>query len=141
MFDNVGSKIKGLASFFCWGGIIASIIGGIILIGLDEDLIFAGIAVIVIGSLLSWISSFVLYGFGELVANSAIIAGKRADDSVQHPNTVAPQDKNEKIAALNNLKAKGLISEDEYNKKIAEAAELSKQQGTASGFIGAMKGK
>lgn len=120
MFDNVGSKIKGLASFFCWGGIIASIIGGIILIGLDEDLIFAGIAVIVIGSLLSWISSFVLYGFGELVENSAIIAGKRADDSVQHPNTVAPQDKNEKIAALNNLKAKGLISEDEYNKKIAE---------------------
>lgn len=120
MFDNVGSKIKALASFFCWGGIIASIIGGIILIGLDEDLIFAGIVVIVIGSLLSWISSFVLYGFGELVANSAIIAGKRADDSVQHPNTVAPQDKNEKIAALNNLKAKGLISEDEYNKKIAE---------------------
>ena len=120
MFDNVGSKIKGLASFFCWGGIIASIIGGIILIGLDEDLLFAGFAVIVIGSLLSWVSSFVLYGFGELVANSAIIAGKRADDSVQHPNTVAPQDKNEKIAALNNLKAKGLISEDEYNKKIAE---------------------
>ena len=120
MFDNVGSKIKALASFFCWGGIIASIIGGIILIGLDEDLIFAGIAVIVIGSLLSWISSFVLYGFGELVANSAIIAGKRADDSIQLSNTVAPQDKNEKIAALNNLKAKGLISEDEYNKKIAE---------------------
>lgn len=120
MFDNVGSKIKGLASFFCWGGIIASIIGGIILIGLDEDLIFAGIAVIVIGSLLSWVSSFVLYGFGELVANSAIIAGKRVDDSVQLSNTVAPQDKNEKIAALNNLKAKSLISEDEYNKKIAE---------------------
>lgn len=120
MFDNVGSKIKALASFFCWGGIIASVIGGIILIGLDEDLIFAGIAVIVIGSLLSWISSFVLYGFGELVANSAIIAGKRADDSVQHPNTVAPQDKIEKITALNNLKARGLISEEEYSKKLAE---------------------
>lgn len=120
MFDNVGSKIKALASFFCWGGIIASIIGGIILIGLDEDLIFAGIAVIVIGSLLSWISSFVLYGFGELVANSAIIAGKRADDSVQHSNTVAPQDKSEKITALNNLKARGLISEEEYSKKLAE---------------------
>ncbi len=120
MFDNVGSKIKALASFFCWGGIIASVIGGIIVITLDEDLVWAGLAVIIIGSLLSWVSSFVLYGFGELVVNSAIIAGKRADDSVQHPKTVAPQDKNEKIAALNNLKAKGLISEDEYNKKIAE---------------------
>lgn len=113
-------KSKLLRHFFCWGGIIASVIGGIILITLDEDLVWAGLAVIIIGSLLSWVSSFVLYGFGELVVNSAIIAGKRADDSVQHPNTVAPQDKNEKIAALNNLKAKGLISEDEYNKKIAE---------------------
>lgn len=120
MFDNVGSKIKALASFFCWGGIIASVIGGIIVITLDEDLVWAGLAVIIIGSLLSWVSSFVLYGFGELVVNSAIIAGKRADDSVQHPNTVAPQDKNEKIAALNNLKARGLISEEEYSRKLAE---------------------
>lgn len=32
------------------------------------------------------------------------------------------------------------ITEEQYNKKIAEAAELSKQQGTASGFVGAMKG-
>lgn len=122
MFDNVGSKIKGLASFFCWGGIIASIIGGIILIGLDEDLIFAGIAVIVIGSLLSWISSFVLYGFGELVANSAIIAGKEGKIVVggQSGNTVAPQNKSEKITALNNLKARGLISEEEYSRKLAE---------------------
>lgn len=122
MFDNVGSKIKALASFFCWGGIIASIIGGIILIGLDEDLIFAGIAVIVIGSLLSWVSSFVLYGFGELVVNSAIIAGKEGKIVVggQSGNTVAPQNKSEKITALNNLKARGLISEEEYSKKLAE---------------------
>lgn len=122
MFDNVGSKIKALASFFCWGGIIASIIGGIILIGLDEDLIFAGIAVIVIGSLLSWISSFVLYGFGELVANSAIIAGKEGKIVVggQSGNAVAPQNKSEKITALNNLKARGLISEEEYSRKLAE---------------------
>lgn len=122
MFDNVGSKIKALASFFCWGGIIASIIGGIILIGLDEDLIFAGIAVIVIGSLLSWISSFVLYGFGELVVNSAIIAGKEGKIVVggQSGNAVAPQNKSEKITALNNLKARGLISEEEYSRKLAE---------------------
>lgn len=33
------------------------------------------------------------------------------------------------------------ITEEQYNKKIAEAAELSKQQGTALGFVGAMKGK
>lgn len=127
MFDNVGSKIKALASFFCWGGIIASVIGGIIIGGiivitLDEDLVWAGLAVIIIGSLLSWVSSFVLYGFGELVVNSAIIAGKEGKIVVggQSGNTVAPQNKSEKITALNNLKARGLISEEEYSRKLAE---------------------
>ena len=115
MFDNVGSKIKALASFFCWGGIIASVIGGIIVITLDEDLVWAGLAVIIIGSLLSWVSSFVLYGFGELVVNSAIIVV-----GGQSGNTVAPQNKSEKITALNNLKARGLISEEEYSRKLAE---------------------
>ena len=121
MFDNVGSKIKALASFFCWGGIIASVIGGIIVITL-EDLVWAGLAVIIIGSLLSWVSSFVLYGFGELVVNSAIIAGKEGKIVVggQSGNTVAPQNKSEKITALNNLKARGLISEEEYSRKLAE---------------------
>lgn len=122
MFDNVGSKIKALASFFCWGGIIASVIGGIIVITLDEDLVWAGLAVIIIGSLLSWVSSFVLYGFGELVVNSAIIAGKEGKIVVggQSGNAVAPQNKSEKITALNNLKARGLISEEEYSRKLAE---------------------
>ena len=122
MFDNVGSKIKALASFFCWGGIIASVIGGIIVITLDEDLVWTGLAVIIIGSLLSWVSSFVLYGFGELVVNSAIIAGKEGQIVVggQSGNAVAPQNKSEKITALNNLKARGLISEEEYSRKLAE---------------------
>lgn len=122
MFDNVGSKIKGLASFFCWGGIIASVVGGIWLIGLlDEDLFWVGIIVLILGSVLSWISSFVLYGFGELVTNSAIIAGKsETDGNSRSGNVFVPQDKSEKIASLNNLKAKGLISEEEYHKKLAE---------------------
>ncbi|MFR5010221.1 MAG: SHOCT domain-containing protein [Acutalibacteraceae bacterium] len=81
-----------------------------------------GLAVIIIGSLLSWVSSFVLYGFGELVVNSAIIAGKEGKIVVggQSGNTVAPQNKSEKITALNNLKARGLISEEEYSRKLAE---------------------
>ena len=61
-------------------------------------------------------------GFGELVVNSAIIAGKEGKIVVggQSGNTVAPQNKSEKITALNNLKARGLISEEEYSRKLAE---------------------
>lgn len=76
MFNNIGSKIKGLASVICFGGIILCIIIGIVVAALDEDLILAGFAIMILGALLSWVSSFVLYGFGELVENSAIIAGK-----------------------------------------------------------------
>lgn len=122
MFENVGSKIKGLASFFCWGGIIASVVGGIWTIALlDEDFILLGLLIITLGSLLSWVSSFVLYGFGELVSNSAIIAGKTtANESEQGESAFVPQEKNKKIASLNSLKARGLITDEEYNKKLAE---------------------
>lgn len=85
MFDNIGGKIKGMAKFFCWVGIIISVIAGIfILIGgasinysfgvSGVPMYFVGLAVIAIGSLLSWLGSLTLYGFGELVENSTYCA-------------------------------------------------------------------
>ena len=77
MFDNIGGKIQGLAKVICWIGIIASVIAGIVMIYdatsryyTDTELVWLGIAVAIVGSLLSWVGSFVLYGFGELVENS-----------------------------------------------------------------------
>lgn len=56
---------------------LLSIIGGVILMYAVDSLVPVGTAIVFIGPLLSWISSFVLYGFGELVVeNSAIAAGK-----------------------------------------------------------------
>ncbi|MBR4120296.1 MAG: hypothetical protein IKT95_00910 [Spirochaetales bacterium] len=71
MFENIGGKIKGLAKVICWIGIICCVIIGIIAISEDDGL--AGVIIIVAGSLLSWVGSFVLYGFGELVENSSAI--------------------------------------------------------------------
>ena len=90
MFSNIGRKIKVLAKVFCWLGIIGSIVIGVLMISgssyftaisgnLGDDVAafaagspgaFGGIIFIIIGSLVSWISSFALYGFGELVDNS-----------------------------------------------------------------------
>ena len=77
MFDNIGRKIKGLATFKCWIGIIACVITGIGMIVsafhgryTDSEMLWMGIGVGVVGSLLSWVGSFVLYGFGTLVENS-----------------------------------------------------------------------
>lgn len=72
MFDNIGGKIKGLATAVTVIGIISSIICGIFLLAEEEALL--GIVVGAAGSFVSWISSFVLYGFGQLVENSDIIA-------------------------------------------------------------------
>lgn len=70
MFSNIGSKIKTLAQVMTWLGIIAFIIIGIGIMALDDEMIFIGLIVMVVGGILSWVSSFVLYGFGQLVENS-----------------------------------------------------------------------
>ena len=72
MFKNIGGKIKTLSVVVTWVGIVAAIIIGIALITFEVVLI--GIIVIFAGCIISWISSFVLYGFGELICNSDKIA-------------------------------------------------------------------
>lgn len=72
MFNNIGGKIKTLTRVVCWIGIAASVIGGVVCMFDDEALL--GLAVIVGGALASWVGSFVLYGFGELVENVTVIA-------------------------------------------------------------------
>ena len=64
MFENIGEKIKTLATVISILGIGISCIYGLALIGQKFG---AGILVAGIGSLISWISSFALYGFGELI--------------------------------------------------------------------------
>lgn len=77
MFSNIGRKIKILAMVLCGIGVFISIVYGVYLIvsyftdeRLGSPVLIAGLIILVIGSLLSWVGSFVLYGFGQLVENS-----------------------------------------------------------------------
>ena len=78
MFDDIGGKIKKLASVIAKFGIISCIITGIIIICISIaqsfKLFLIGIGVATIGPLVSWINSWMLYAFGTLVENSQIIA-------------------------------------------------------------------
>ena len=76
MFNNIGGKIKTLASVITWLGIGLSVIIGIVLMVMAEELILIGLIVAILGSIFSWIGSFLIYGFGELIENSSIIAKK-----------------------------------------------------------------
>ncbi|MBE7024712.1 MAG: hypothetical protein E7408_01485 [Ruminococcaceae bacterium] len=73
MFDNIGGKIKAMSQIITWVGIIVSVVFGIVLMSIDEDMIFIGLMAMIFGSLFSWVSSFILYGFGQLVENSDIL--------------------------------------------------------------------
>lgn len=84
MFNNIGGKIKTVAQVICWLGIIGSIILGIATISeVDETL---GILIILLGPLFSWISSFITYGFGQLIENSDILVeqGKKGEYTTSH---------------------------------------------------------
>lgn len=70
MFTNIGGKIKTLAKVFCWIGIIASVICAIVLWTQNSrynPTIALGFGVLIGGVLSSWIGSFFMYGFGQLI--------------------------------------------------------------------------
>lgn len=69
MFRNAGAKIKSWAEVFFILGLFASILGGLSL-AIDGGMTLPGVAVMVAGSLASWLSSLCLYGFGQLVASA-----------------------------------------------------------------------
>lgn len=92
MFNDVGGSLKGIATIVCWLGIICSCIAGIMGImsgveiknnyysdGPGTILIVGGMAIIIVGSFLSWVGSLAVYGFGELVENSSIIRKQLQD--------------------------------------------------------------
>ena len=103
MFNNIGKKIKGLAKFICWLGIIASVLLGILVIfgganlvnsfnsyyrgsyyayydnGVSTASVISGLVVMVIGGVFSWLGSLALYGFGQLVDNSDAIRDELAN--------------------------------------------------------------
>ena len=75
-FDNISGKIKTLAKVLCSIGIIVSVIAGIVVMCIeymDAYLILPGLLIIIVGSLLSWVSSFFTYAFGELVERAISI--------------------------------------------------------------------
>ena len=128
MYDKIGGKIKVLTKAIAIIGIVASVIYGIVLLSLGQTV--TGIIYLLLMPFLIWISSFVLYGFGELVEKVCNIEKKirkgssetdtedeekdsdedyEEDDDSDEYNTY-----NERIAKIEELRDQGLISEEEY---------------------------
>ncbi len=74
MYSNIGGKIKVLAKIVCLLGIIVSLVYGIYFFATFYWMRGMGIVIILVGPLLSWVSSFFAYGFGELIEKTTAIA-------------------------------------------------------------------
>lgn len=145
MFNNVGSKIKVFAKITAWIGIVICVIYGFVMLVSVEDMALIGLLIMTVGSLASWGSALILYGFGHLIENSDILISQVSKTSSQNtikndtPSTYSSAHKwrcsrcgnmiseeicpicnkgaSEKIETLNKWKEQGLITEEEYQAK------------------------
>lgn len=94
MFNNIGGKIKGLAYTVAVLGIIASVIGAIVLWAANSrynNTVGTGFIVLFGGCIGSWVGGFFTYGFGELIDQQAAIISclRKPTKAVAEPNKTA----------------------------------------------------
>lgn len=118
MYDNIGGKIKGLAKAVFIVETIAAAITGIALMASDEDLIPSGLLVMVLCPLVAWVSSWLLYGFGELIEKTCDIA-RNTHGGVRKSEAQSKVDY-ERVIKLEKLRSQGLITEEEYQQAISK---------------------
>lgn len=89
LFENIGEKIKNTVKFFAIFGMVISILLGVDII--FEGFIFIGIIVTLLGFLISWMGSWLLYGYGELIQRCINIDKKLSGTHNDATATTAPQ--------------------------------------------------
>ncbi len=80
MFENIGSKIKTLAKIIFWIEVAGAVIGGISVAGIDEEFILLAFLIWIAGPLLAWVSSWFVYGYGQLIENSDTLVALKTDE-------------------------------------------------------------
>ena len=116
MFDDIGKKIKSLATILCWVGIIAYVIAAIVMFSIDDDLIGIGFLLLIVGPLMSWVGSFFMYGFGELIDKACDI--ERNTRGGERKSVAQAKVETERIEKLERLRSQDLITEEEYQQAI-----------------------
>ena len=115
MYDNIGKKIKGLAKWIFIVEAVSAVISAIALMAEDDDFIWIGLLLIVVGPLVAWVSSWMLYAFGELVDKTCDIERNTRGGFVQIDAAKA-----ERKAKLDAMLAEGLITVEEYQQAMSK---------------------
>ena len=110
MYDNIGSKIKTLAKEIFIIIASLSLIAGVLILFIVDNGFIIGILTVGIGVLLSWVGTFFLYGFGQLIENTDILVreSKKQSNGIQRISTESNENdiSIEKVAeSMKNLKS------------------------------------
>ena len=125
-FNNIGKKIKTMAkiSFYLLSGLLI-FYGILLIIKTDNDIL--GLLWLILGPIISWISSFVLYGFGQLVDNSdKLVAIKVVPDNDIQNNKKVKTTHLENMTISSNIKQNTEIKEINYTSQYKMAKQIIK---------------
>jgi hypothetical protein len=106
MYDNIGGKIKGLAKAGFIVEAIVAVITGIALMASDDDLIIVGVLVLLLGPIVAWVSSWLLYGFGEIIDKTCSI--ERNTRGGERKSEAQSKIDSERINKIEKLRSQGL---------------------------------
>lgn len=70
LYENIGGKIKNWAKWMFIFEAIGAVIAGLVLLFTDEDLILYGLLTAICGPIVAYVSSWILYAFGQLVEDN-----------------------------------------------------------------------
>ena len=130
LYSNIGGKIKSWAKGIFVVEAIAAIIGGIIAMctsvsdvypggyEVDSTQLIIGLLVLVLGPFVALVSTWVLYGFGELIEKTCAI--ERNTRGGEKKSETQSQIDDERIRKLESLRSQGLITEEEYQQAISK---------------------
>ena len=142
LYKNIGEKIKGWAKWVFIVGAISSIIGAIGMLFSAEDgwMLIVGVLTLVVGPLVAWVSSWLLYAFGQITDDLHAMRAKDCPNNKATNNNKINTDEQplecesthidpiyqHKIARITELRNKGLISEEMYQSAINNPSILDK---------------
>lgn len=123
-FENIGGKIKNFAKWSCWITILLIWIAApIIFIVFISDRWLAELCWIpllsaIVGPVLVWLESWLLYAFGELVDKACDI--ERNTRGGERKSVAQTKVDAERLNKIEKLRSQGLITEEEYQQAISK---------------------
>ena len=123
MYHDIGGKIKGMAVFVAIIGIIASFSGGMVWASIgsrDITKFVTSVLIAAVGCLVSWISSLLIYGFGEIIDKLTEIEHNTQVKSAR--DTDGPDDIKsdaDKYEVIERLRKEGGLTDEEYQRQQA----------------------